>query len=104
MGNTFMRRAARVDNNQKQIVKDLRKFPNITVVPNHDDILVGFLGKTYWFEIKSDRALNKTGQVRQGEKQASQIALVEEWKGHYKIVTSLDEILVELGIPFPRLP
>ena len=64
----YMRRAARIDNNQKEIVKSLRDIPSVTVATNHDDILVGFEGKTYWYEIKSQRALNKDGKVRENEK------------------------------------
>ena len=93
----YMRRAARVDNNQKQIVSDLRQFPHISVETSHDDILVGYQGRTYWYEIKSERALKVNGEIKEGEKQQSQIRLIERWKGHYRIVTSLDEILNDIG-------
>lgn len=93
-----IRRAARIDNNQKEIVEALKGIPSISVEVGHDDILVGFEGKTYWFEIKSKEALNKEGKVREGRKQDSQKRLSETWKGHYQIVSSLDEILKKLKI------
>ena len=94
-----MRRAAKIDINQKQIMDALRDIPGITVQPGHDDLLVGYKGKTYWFEIKSERAVSKrTGLVREKSKKESQIKLEANWKGHYKIVSTLDEILKELEV------
>ena len=94
-----MRRAAKVDNNQKQIMDALRDIPGITVQPGHDDLLVGYKGKTYWFELKSERAVSKrTGLVREKSKKESQIKLEAEWKGHYKIVSTIDEILKEMEV------
>ena len=92
------RRKAKVDNNQVQIVDDLRKL-GFSVQPGHDDILVGRAGKTYWFEIKNpDCRSKKTGEILQSKKKDSQIALEQEWKGHYKLVTSTEEILTEIEI------
>ena len=82
------RRAAKVDANQPEIVDNLRKL-GYTVEVNHDDILVGHKGRTFWYEIK-----NVDGRNR---KQEGQEKLEKEWKGHYKIVSSLDEILEEIG-------
>lgn len=94
-----MRRAAKVDNNQKQIMDALRQITSVTVEPGHDDLLVGYHGKTYWFEIKSERAVSKrTGLVREKSKKESQIKLEANWKGHYSIVSTLDEILSEMGV------
>lgn len=81
------RRAAKVDANQPGIVKELRER-GISVEVGHDDILVGYQGKTYWFEIKVSEKANI---------QDSQIKLLEEWKGHYCIVWELDQILDEIG-------
>ena len=95
----FRRRAAKVDKNQPSIVSDLRCFPGVAVEVGHDDILVGFRGKTYWFEIKSESALSKrTGEVLESNKKGSQIELEANWKGHYAIVSTLEEILTEIGI------
>lgn len=83
------RRAARVDSNQGEIVKELRKIPGVKVELGHDDILVGFQGKTFWFEIK-------TGP--KASRQEGQDELNENWTGHYSIVWSTEMILEEMGL------
>jgi len=81
------RRAAKVDSNQGDIVKDLRKL-GYTVEVGHDDILVGANGKTYWFEIK----VNEKSQVKESQKK-----LLKSWKGHYAIVWSTEMILEQIN-------
>jgi len=93
-----MRRAAKVDENQPKIVKALRDIPGVTVEVGHDDILVGYSGVTYWFELKAPSAEDRDGNVRQGEKKPSQIKLEAEWAGHYRIVSRIDQILEDMGI------
>lgn len=83
------RRVKRTDANQPEIVKSLRQISGVTVHLDVDDILVGYKGKTYWFEIKESPKANV---------QPSQIELQANWKGHYKIVWSLDMILEDIGI------
>ena len=83
------RRVKRTDLNQPAIVKALRDISGVTVQLDVDDILVGYKGRTYWFEIKESPKANI---------QPSQIDLAENWKGHYKIVWSLDMILADMGI------
>jgi hypothetical protein len=91
------RQAAKVDENQPDIVKDLRKL-GYSVVVGHDDILVGSGGKTYWFEIKEPSTVSKkTGQVRPSEIKKSQKTLMKEFKGHYSIVWTLEQILDEIN-------
>lgn len=91
------RQAARTDDNQTEIVSELRKM-GISVETNHDDILVGYNGLTFWFEIKTpDCRSKKDGKILQSRKKESQIKLEKEFKGHYKIVTDLDEILKDIG-------
>lgn len=94
-----MRRAARTDLNQNSIVNALRNIPGVTVALKHDDILVGYRGRTYWYEIKnSDAVSRKTGKIRESEKKKSQKALESVWTGHYKIVSSLLEISNDIGV------
>ena len=85
------RRAAKVDGNQGEIVKALRAIPGVTVATRHDDILVGYGGQTFWFEIKADRK----AEIKPGQKM-----LAAEWKGHYAIVTSAEEIIADIGRRF----
>ena len=83
------RQAAKIDANQPEIVKALRKIPGVTVELGMDDILVGYQGVTYWYEIKvSEKSVVKPSQVK----------LLEEWKGHYKIVWNLEMILEDIGM------
>ena len=92
-----MRLKAKIDNNQNMIVDALRDIPSVSVALKHDDILVGFKGNTYWYEIKSDSAVSrKTGKVLDKKKKKSQVKLEQEWTGHYRIVSSIDEILQDI--------
>lgn len=80
-------RHKRIDVNQPGIVKALRAM-GISVELDHDDILVGYKGKTYWYEIKTgEKAVIK----------GSQIKLLAEYKGHYKIVWSVEMILEDIN-------
>ena len=90
---------SRSDTNQKEIVKALRKIPGVKVEVNHDDFLVGFQGKTYWFECKNpDEVSKKTGEVLEEAIRPDQKELRATWTGHYKIVWTLEQILKEIGI------
>ena len=81
------RYAARCDANQPEIVKALRD-KGISVQVGMDDILVGYEGSTYWFEIK-------TGP--KAKIKPSQYKLLDEWQGHYEIVWSVEMILHSIG-------
>jgi len=80
---------AKADNNQSGIVKALRSIPGLTVEFGHDDILVGYKGRTYWYEIKQSEKSPATPHQKD---------LVAKWRGHYRIVHSLDEILRDIGL------
>ena len=88
------RRAAKVDSNQNIIVANLRSIPGCTVQLGMDDILVGFKGKNYWFELKEPgKVSKKTGMIRESAIKPSQKKLREEWKGQYLIVSNIEQIL-----------
>lgn len=96
---SYKRYANKIDGNQKEIVKELRKIPGVSVALDHDDILVGYRGGTYWFEIKDpNRTINKDGTVTAGAIKETQLKLMNEFNGHYNIVWSLEDILHELKI------
>ena len=80
------RRAAKVDANQNDIVDELRSM-GLSVVPGHDAILVGYMGRTYWSEIKASE---------KSEIKPSQKKLLAEYKGHYAIVWTIEMILKEI--------
>ena len=89
------RRADKIDANQPEIVEHLEKL-GFSVEVGHDDILVGKDGKTWWFEIKHPDCANNRGQVFRSSKKPSQILLEENWQGHYKIVTCVEDILEDI--------
>lgn len=93
------RRKARVDDNQNDIVDELRKIPGVTVETDHDDLFVGHRGVNYWIELKSESAVSKvTGKVLESKLKDSQKKLRDNWNGHYAICWTLDQILAEMGI------
>lgn len=91
-------RAAKTDTNQAGIVKDLRAIPGVEVDLNHNDILVGFRGVTYWFEVKNPDKVGKDGKIIPSAIRDSQVKLLDTWTGHYELVWSLEQILRRLGI------
>ena len=79
-------RHKKVDANQPQIVKELRAA-GYSVELDHDDILVGHNGRTYWYEIKTGpKAVIKESQEK----------LLANYQGHYAIVWSTEMIINEL--------
>lgn len=93
------RYSARTDENQKEIVKELRRIPGVKVEVDHDDIFVGYKGRNFWYEIKNTEELSKkTGKIKESAKKDSQKELEKSWTGHYEIVWSLDQILEEIGL------
>ena len=92
------RQAARVDSNQQKIVHILRRLPGVTVEVGHDDILVGVAGSTYWFELKTLKCVGKDGKIRESEITDSEKDRRANWRGHYSIVSSLEEIMIEIGL------
>jgi exopolysaccharide biosynthesis protein len=92
------RRAAKVDDNQAQIVQELRTVLGVTVQTDHDDILVGYDGKTHQVEIKNPaRCLNKDGSLKVGALQPSQKKLIAEWTGSYFVAWDSRMILIKIG-------
>jgi len=88
-----MRKRARVDANQKNIVSKLREI-GCSVLHTHQlgkgapDIIVGFNGKNYLFEIKDG---NKP--LSQQKLTVDEIKFKAEWQGRYDVVSSLDKLL-----------
>ena len=93
------RRADKIDNNQRAIVETLRAIPGISVETGKDDILIGYRGSTYWYEVKSpDTVSKKTGEIRESAKKTGQKRLEHEFNGHYRIVFHVEQILEDIGI------
>lgn len=93
------RQAARTDVNQSEIVRKLRQVPGVSVSPDHDDLLVGYQGRTYWIEIKDPcRTLNKNGTMHRKQAKQSQIKLLREWSGQYAMCWTFEDVLDVIGI------
>ena len=69
----------------------------MAVQPGHDDVLVGFRGQTYWFEIKREDMRKRNGEWKAGALKPGQIELLDTWPGHYAVVCTADEILLAIG-------
>lgn len=94
------RRKDKIDANQTFIVNELKK-KELSVEVGHDDILVGYYGRTYWFEIKNpDKISKKTGLLLESALEDDQIRLRRDFKGHYRIVTHLWQVCLEIGITY----
>jgi len=91
-------RKDRVDSNQASIVKTLRKIPGMTVQIGMDDIICGYKGVTYWFEIKNPDCVGKDGNIKPSSLKPSQVKLLREFTGHYSIVWNVEQIIKEIGI------
>lgn len=96
---TKWRRNPKVDANQPAIVEALRGVPGISVKTGVDDILVGYKGRDYWYEIKNPATVSKKKKkVRESAIKDSQKSLKAEWCGHYRIVWKVEQILEDLGL------
>jgi hypothetical protein len=87
-----MIRKARVDGNQKEIVNKLRAI-GATVLHTHQlkncfDILVGWKGKNFAFEIKDGSKPKSKRKLTEGEQK-----FFDVWRGQIDKVESFDDIL-----------
>lgn len=95
-----MRRAARVDGNQAEIVAALRAVGAI-VTPCHavgqgfPDICVGWQGNTYLLEIKDPSKPKADRQLT-----PAQVKWHASWKGHVAIVETVPQALEAIGIQY----
>ena len=89
-----------MDANQKKIVEALRDIPGVSVETGHDDIILGYQGKTFWYEIKNpEKAVSKiTGKILPSALEDDQKRILGTFTGHYLIVSSIEEILIDIGI------
>lgn len=86
-----MRFKKKTDANQTEIVSQLRDIPGVSVETDHDDILVGYKGQTFWFELKTKKP--SASALRESQKK-----LLANYKGHYEVVWTLDQILKSISI------
>ncbi len=87
-----MRRIARVDGNQKKVVTNLKRL-GVTVLHVHQlkncfDILVGWKGKNFAFELKDPAQPPSKRKLTEGEQE-----FFDTWKGQVNKVETVEEIL-----------
>ncbi len=87
-----MRRNARVDSNQKEIVEFIRRYGGTVLITsqlkNCFDILVGYNGFNIIMEIKDGNKTPSQRKLTKGEKEFR-----DTWKGgYYHIVKNLKEV------------
>lgn len=87
-----MRTIARVDDNQPEIVKGLRKL-GYTVLHIHQlkncfDILVGANGKNYAFEIKDPNKPPSKRRLTEGEQE-----FFDSWKGQVSKIETVEDAI-----------
>lgn len=82
-----MRRAARRDANEPDVIKALRQVGATVVQQDWCDLVVGYRGQNYLLEVKTES----------GDLKPSQERLLSEWRGHYAIVRSPADALKEIG-------
>jgi hypothetical protein len=92
-----MRRAARIDRNQPEIVEALRKL-GASVQPLHSvhdgipDLLVGYQGINFLLEVKDGSKIPSKQRLT-----PCQIQWHQQWTGQAAIVTCLDEAIAIIG-------
>jgi hypothetical protein len=95
-----MRRAARIDANQTEIVQALRGVGATVAITSmvgggFVDIVVGFRGRNYLFEIKDGSKPPSKRKLTPDEQEFH-----DTWRGTVFIVNSVDEALQVLGVTY----
>lgn len=90
-----MRRVARIDENQKEIVEALRKFGAVVLhlhqLKNCFDVLVFYAGHTYCIEIKNPAQPKSKQELTEGEQDFKQ--QIESVGVKYHIVKTVDDAI-----------
>lgn len=95
-----MRQRAKVDANQKEIVKALEEY-GATVLHLHQvgkgcpDIAVGWRGVNYFFEIKDGAKFKSERKLTADEKRWH-----ETWRGTVHVIESKEQALMAIGAIF----
>ena len=93
-----MRRAAKVDDNQREIMAALRQVGATVrslaaVGEGFPDLAAGFRGRTFLLEVKRPKA---KGQP-EGTLTEAQELFFDEWKGQAAVVRTVEEALKAIG-------
>jgi hypothetical protein len=84
----------RKDENQKDLVSELIAVGcSVYVMHAPADLLVGYRGKTYLFEVKDP---NKVPSKRKLTK--AQLSFRETWRGHYTKIETSEDAMRDMGV------
>jgi len=84
----------RTDSNHAEIIKALRKIPNLSVFSTHEvgkgfpDIVIGYKGINYLIEIKDGNKPPSSRKLTPDE-----VKFHQDWHGQIKVIKNLDELL-----------
>ena len=92
-------RAKRIDGNQNEVVKNLRKVPGVTVAitsmvgGGFPDIVVGYRGENLLIELKDPSQPKSARKLTKPEQKFH-----DTWMGSYYVCETATEILELLGV------
>lgn len=92
-------RAKKVDDNQPQLVKQMRRIPGLTVFLTHTlgkgfgDAVLGFRKNNYIIEIKDPSKPPSARKLTPDEEKFH-----EEWEGQITVVETIDDVLNLLNL------
>lgn len=87
-------RVRRSDDNQKHLVGQMRKIPGLKVVHTHTvgsgmvDVICGFRGTNYLFEIKDPSKPKSARKLTEDEQRFH-----NEWTGQVAVVETIEDVL-----------
>ena len=91
-----MRRAARRDANEADIIKALRKTgASVAQIDGEDipDLVVGFRDRNFWIEVKDPAQPPSKRKLRDGQK-----LWHDTWRGQRAVVETEEEALAVIGL------
>lgn len=94
-----MRKRARVDDNQNEIVSRLKQIYGLSVRvtsmigSGFPDLVLGWRGKNYLIELKDGKKSASRKKLTEHEKK-----MKDQWFGQFDVCESIDEILAVIGI------
>jgi Holliday junction resolvase len=93
-----MRRAAKVDDNQSEIVKALRQIGCTVcllsaVGKGCPDLAVGYRGRNWFLEVKDGRKAQSDRKLTH-----DQVEWHDSWRGQVAVVNSVDQALRAVGL------
>jgi hypothetical protein len=87
-------RVRKADSNQSALVKQMRRIPGLTVFHTHTvgngfvDVVCGFRGKNYLFEIKDPGKPPSQRKLTADEQKFH-----DEWTGQIAVIETIDDVL-----------